>query len=571
MSRVPSFSATPFARAGVLFTVLLAAPPAHAADVCRTPTKRHFSINTQSFVVAFADSIPNLTETQAEWWVLYAAKQWMVESSAGYELVYDGRTTNLPRCQSADYVSDGKAVVAAYPMGAKGLSTGEDICIDSGSRYVGTSYPRTDSHELDIVALLVHEFGHWLGLDRVDTCLPGQSICDTQGHVEDTAMDSSMIQGTPIGRTLCAHDALRMRNRHEGARNIDCTRAGGGYRYVVGHHALSWFAHDFRSAAMSYKVFSPAGAALVPVSASQHALIASRLVHTDDGPLTTTGVSFTRMLTASDGSLTSPTELRYTSSGLQASVAPAIAGKQGLALAAWPVYQDRYWQCGGITIARSADLFGTAGITTLTGDCTLRQPALAYDPKSGRFILAYVVQSSVRQNYADDPGDPLQDAIVVRTSVDGRTWSSPQTLDVYGVPVKSTDTPAIACGTSGDCLLTAEISFQTDPRPRPSALDIKVGSDGRVSIVAVGGGSLHTQFHVGAAASSGGYYWHTQWPWVPSNRVTGGSMYTQLKQGVPLAESDYLWQLQADTSHTLFAPRMAGNTGWPWVYTVFVK
>jgi hypothetical protein len=133
--------------------------------------------------------------------------------------------------------------------------------------------------------------------------------------------------------------------------------------------------------------------------------------------------------------------------------APAVAGKSSgspLWVAAWPLRKDLNYTCPGIRVVTSTNEFTSLSSQLTLTDCTAQQVALEWNPQRQKFILMYVYQSPLYQNFIQTPGDPLNGAIIVRTSSDGVTWSSGQLLG------KSLSTPGLGCSNIGvnTCMMT---------------------------------------------------------------------------------------------------------------------
>jgi hypothetical protein len=193
----------------------LSAGQVQAATCVKT---KHFSINTGQIRSALLPDNPGITEDDVEYWVLYALQQVVVQSGANLELIYDGRTTVSPFCLGGPGATDGINQIGsiAMPQGVAGWQNGEDICLDADgdafrAGFALSEYLPVDQALVDPIGVLMHEVEHWVGLNSsTAACLSGL-VCDSQGHVEDTTLDASVVQGTLTQRTLTGTDVRRLR------------------------------------------------------------------------------------------------------------------------------------------------------------------------------------------------------------------------------------------------------------------------------------------------------------------------------------------------------------------------
>lgn len=144
--------------------------------------------------------------------------------------------------------------------------------------------------------------------------------------------------------------------------------------------------------------------------------------------------------------------------------------------------------------------FSTVEMTT----CTKQAPALAWDPTSGRFILAYVRHSTT---------ESINDEIHIRTSTDGETWTSSVGIDRYALGGVS-----LACNTTA-CMLVYANGGSIEGRLTSQRLE--VDSAGNVTA----GSFVSTSDPVGltpaVAFRQTDSNWHVGMPWYgPTSNIT---------------------------------------------------
>ncbi len=110
-------------------------------------------------------------------------------------------------------------------------------------------------------------------------------------------------------------------------------------------------------------------------------------------------------------------------------------------MAAWTNEQGTLG-CPGTTVLVSGDVFDSGTLIGLP-DCTIHDPALTWDPSSGRFILLWINRTTGNAPQVNN------DRLFARTTFDGFNWTAPQDLVEW-----SPDAASAACYTNGDCILT---------------------------------------------------------------------------------------------------------------------
>ncbi|WP_430673513.1 matrixin family metalloprotease [Lujinxingia litoralis] len=401
-------------------------------------------INTSSFTSRLNASSQNnsnlsLSQTQYENWTLYALAQWSAQSGTGWDHQYNG-TTSLSPCAGSAH-GDGHSVIGggygceepgcttlAYTspiISIFGNRTEADICILGLSTsspswtLAGTSL---GTNELDLVSVLVHEFGHALGID-------------------DSNVYSVMHPGNRFLRNLYGDDIKAVRAAFPGNAPVERDR-----RYRRYDHATnSW--DNWQSIPGTSYWLEPSGAvgySYIPNETLPHL---DRLVvasNTKNGD----AIHFTRATTDPTVAPTWTTTVVNHPTWHRPAVASSGYVTQQW-VSAWTVAQNDYNDCGYIDILHSSSDALVSGTYSRLFHCTNISPELAYDHNSDRFILAYIEGATP---------SGIQNRIVLRTSNNGgASWTSPQTLSI-----SSLDTPSIACDATS-CTMSYMRASGSDP------------------------------------------------------------------------------------------------------------
>ena len=146
---------------------------------------------------------------------------------------------------------------------------------------------------------------------------------------------------------------------------------------------------------------------------------------------------------------------------------------------AYALKQQNNSACPGIKIHYSNNEFANSITVSLLTDCTIHDPALAYDGLHDRFFLLYVAHSST----------PGQDNVLMYRSALATnlgTWSTAASLNIVTV-----DSPSFACDASGNCILV----YLSANAPNPVFVDQKTTIDATGNITLLGtSSSLDTYF-----------------------------------------------------------------------------
>jgi hypothetical protein len=442
--------------------------------------ERHFRINTSSFVSGLSDTIPGLTEDEVEYWVLYAFQQVVSQSGAGFKVVYDGRTTAPGSCQGSGPPLDGQSQIVMQDTGLA-FTNGEDICLDPVGTISDTwTLMESTTTGRDPVGALMHEIEHWLGLSHASaSCLPGL-VCDSQGHVEDTTLDSGIVPGI-TQRTLTGIDKRRLRHLVRTLRP-GCFEQPSMARLAFATQFFSgWVPSSVTLPSTWARSHNGPGATIGRGSSGQSVVVAGLIQYSpstsfkDDPP---GGYTFIRANVSSlldnVSDFTPKSFLNFPTSHSAMAVAGKRAGSS-LWVAAFPNLKQKNYICPGIRVLRSTNQFDTISDSfTLATDCTADQVALEWHDPSQRFIMMFRYQSPLFQTFGSDPADVWNGSIFARTSTDGLNWSAAQFLG------KSLSTPGLGCGAT-TCMFTITSTWGTDRWPRQWNISFTVDSAGTIT------------------------------------------------------------------------------------------
>ena len=429
----------------VLAFVLLVSKPAQSFVTNASWPGRALTyfVNETSFVNNLVG--PGLDATGYQWWIAWSWSQWRERAGIDFDFTYGG-TTNTG-CNVANGISETAARVGCDPWGpapacnswartfARRDPMDINIIVESDTCVYQTIGPVTPVNiqwrvqtdgittaEKDLPGVLVHEFGHGLGM----------------GHTTGTVMQGNAFgNGSTLSRYPFGDDI-------EGIQSLYPTRTGE-YRRWKAYTAGSW---GSETTVTTNDVITPTEAVTALTSTGYKVI--STFLRPSGGR-----VYFSRTAYPLTGAST------WTQTFVDGDAwrSPAVAGRWGgllsnLQVAAWPLSPTTI-ACNGMRIARSTDAFATASFSTEAAICSAHSPALAYDYYSGRFVMIYVNQEG-----SGSANPELTDRLYAVTSLDGVSWTAPQNLNIY-----STDAPTLACYGVSDCIMgyaraSTELPFQ---------------------------------------------------------------------------------------------------------------
>lgn len=371
-----------------------------------------FRVNTSS-----VSNLNGITLSSGDFldWVAYAASQWNKQTGLTLDNGYLGTTTgSCSADNSYNDISvlsgcaapiDGGCTVLATQVYADNDSNGiidpgrNDLCIWGGSADWEVLASDLGSTEIDLVAVLVHEFGHMLGL------------ADT---TNSAAMNGG-YQGSS-GRYLYSDDIV-------GMRTIQSSKLTSYFAYWRSWNdgTSSWSsATAFGSSVKNFPVRGTIG-----TSGGSNYVVASTVAN--DGA----SVKFSRAAYPLSGSWTT-----Y-SYNYPSWTTPAVTSNESdTFVAAWPLPRlTRNTTCPGFRFLQSTSGFSAAQTYVLTDMCSSLAPGLAYDEDTSLYVMVWV------DTFGSNVGD-----VMSRTSSDGVNWSTPAVLLSRSSYGGALETVNISCG-----------------------------------------------------------------------------------------------------------------------------
>lgn len=441
--------AAPKAFGGLLLLGLLLTPGAargdwlHSSGAYKWPGGAYtFLVNWTSFLNNFPAGTLQLSQTETEYWVANALSMWRERTgiNTGLTFTYGGTTGETDNTCSDNETSNSEVYVVSGCRGGEsapcitwaeaGLSpwpptnsaiTEADVCIYGGS--VGTAQVCTGrwhvrlsdlgAADKDLIGVLVHEFGHALGL----------------AHVANTVMDSPTFS---CGNSLA---------RYPYGDDIDGGGANDSMRglYPLGGNPVAYWRETTNGQSWGLETAVPAAdgvwhipAAVGNVGGGADQVVVGELA--DNGDV----IAFNR----ANYPLSGGSSWTATYYGVDAWRPPTVAGVtqsygelwvSGLARA-----QLNATSCPGFRVYRSTNAFATATSVDLGADnCGLmHEPTVTFDSSAGRFVLFFVRRTA----FVSSSGVRKTGKIYARTSTDGTTWTSAQDLGIWTI-----DAVDIAC------------------------------------------------------------------------------------------------------------------------------
>jgi hypothetical protein len=389
-----------------------------------------FAVNQDSFVTNLNGL--SLTRGEALFWSAWAAEQWHWRTGAGVIFSAYG-DTDYGNSESDCYTA-GLSFVAVVPGCVHG-DNGSDDCNALGYSRISSSWPYSDEGknmciyggtgnqsgavnweidldgfstsfaEVDLISVMVHEFGHWALL----------------GHSPGSVMDAAGAPDWQIHRDPTDDDSQGIRYTHSDQVGINLKMypldsAGINGSPVNAMSNTTWARHNGVSLAIDGTTYIVRG---VPSPASNDVHFART-----PAPVTSTSTWVNRSVHLAAGE-----EGKY---GTWATPGMATNGS-GTIVAAWPAKESSTTGCSEIVTAKSTDMFDTATFTELSNspDCLIPNDAIAvaYDGVTARWVLAFRYGDA----WANEPGIVGYGNMGFKTSTDGVNWGATYFVAVSSV------------------------------------------------------------------------------------------------------------------------------------------
>lgn len=502
-----------------------------------------YSVNVQTFVDRINGH--SLTSTEARFWNQYAVSEWVSRSGIPIAADYLGDTTDdcgdhggATRENTVE-VEWGCAPGESSPCTTLATTTSTwsggtlleaDMCVWGGSANWELQLANIATTEVDLVGLLVHEYGHMLGLGDVNGVPAG-------------TMDGGYLGGG-LNRYLFGDDIEGLRDAYD-----SITIQGlASYWREFDDYWDTWSSSRSMGGSQS---FQPRRADIGSDSSGNDYVVAAAADHDGDY------VHFKR---AAYPLGTSATWTNY-AFAYDSWVTPAITSNHdptsGTFVAAWPEPTDTEASCGAMRFLKTTGAFASGNTTATESDfCTLVAPAIEWVDGTGRdyYLLVWLdFDFSTEENTGE---------ILYATSSSGTSWSSATRTGIYAL-----DTPGVACEESGDCQLTYVRASLDQSQLVNRAITMSTG--GAMTLGSYTTKSIYLQresdivWADGNGTWMGIYHYTTDYDWLSKGY---GSFYTYYNVTNPMPTAGYS-SVGESSEHP---GTLAGNIGFEETYLFFV-
>jgi hypothetical protein len=439
-----------------------------------------FYVNENSFTQLDNVSGLSLPANEYGWWVAYAASRWVEDTNADIEISRLGTTnascakvangTNVIGVWNGCAASGCNLWAVAITSQVTGDATDSDICVYEGAATWQVQGDLAAGHK-DLIGVLVHEIGHSLGLDH------------TAGTVMDspTHNNGNTNSRHPYGDDIAGLESIygsRTSNPTIRTYTPSTLSVGSPYSLPIGSD-MPVSAALGRNASGSWRIF------VATVGSGGAAVNLAHTVY----PLAATPT----WTTAGFGNDTDhPVAVAATDSGASYTVLASVESF------------DTLLNCNGLDLFYSQNAFagGSSYITSVTSICTNQGVALAYDPTSDRFVMAYLGLA------ADGSGDEADTNRVYLRSGTHSAFPAATELDTGRY---SLGRPSIACSPSDDCV----VSFADNADNTPNLINISFSVNPTTGAITLGSAFTDTNFasETIVSRSSGAFpfSWFLRW------------------------------------------------------------
>lgn len=379
-------------------------------------------VDTGSFSNLNGDS---LSSTESTYWVGWALKEWKVRSGADFD--YNVFTTTNASCRTSgdnyNVVGVSSSSASATCGSASALACHiarnnvwgnrieDDICVVGNAATWEVVQEQIASGNKDLIGVLVHEVGHFLGME----------------HTSYPSVMKSNAFFSSAGRHLYGNDI-------EGVRDL----FGGGVQ-VFERSWRTWYGtSETIGSATSFGGTTswqrPAAGIGGSSAHSTNRYVVSNMLNTAG-----TLQYFNRASYPISGSWSSPSVSTnsWTTAGLASNDGVGSSAKW---VAFWPSKQYDIDDTCEFKGGMSTNAFQTSyTAVTISGACSQLPPAIAWDPNSSRFVMVWKAMTGDYYNTGK---------IYATTSTNGTSWTTPQSLGVHTL-----DAPSIACHSTLGCMI----------------------------------------------------------------------------------------------------------------------
>lgn len=371
------------------------------------------------------------------------------------------------------------------------------ICIYAQNADWEIEANKISTFEVDLLGVLMHEFGHVLGLD----------------HSAGTVMEAAGLDGNNA--------------RHLFGDNIR------GLRKKYSPHTfanLQGFWRRWAGTNWTNDTTIPTGPMYRPISGTVTTtkVVASSISETSSD-VTPKYVNFQISNYPLSSSSVWNSRSQYYAGGFMYE-RPGLGSDGTTIVAAVPLYYDNVGQsCPGVRFWQTSNHFVSSSTYDLTDMCTLDAVSITWNPQRQIWVAVWLDLNRTTEENTD--------RMLFRTSTDGINWSSPQTIGRY-----STAAPTISCqlGTFDQCLLTYTRASATTPTA--VSRETSFSSSGTITLNSFTETSSFVQRAVSNSVNSTGiwtqsYSWTTNTDW----RSKGwGKIYTQASNSIPISATSIL-------------------------------